>query len=376
MGGGRILVLLALVMFEGAERVRGFGSSVLLANPRSLVPMASRSARRGSASVALSGLTMKDWSKRQTLAEKAGGVDDKGFDGVGLTGDIPVVFEQTVKAPKAEAPALWRRVIRRPPLSAEAAAYYSSQPRWRRLLRRPAPGTTIPEAAPEVAEGSEKTNYLKTMALQGQPLSAVAAQAGQYIKYKCKVGECGTCEVRINGNWVRTCVAKVPPVPKGEEYNVFVRGGMIETKKSTAFFSFSSFISGFRNNLLGMVGFVKEGIKGKKNFQDRISKEEELLAMVGRSLLMPTDMKFHPTRANTLRPIHTPLHCHNHHVHLRLHHKYRRCHHQCNRQFSPAPTRPCLFFVLCDSALGNHQPPFAPIPSTFGMAWHHRTCMR
>ena len=61
---------------------------------------------------------------------------------------------------------------------------------------------------------------------------------------------------------------------------IFVRPGMVKSKRSTAFFSFTSFLAGFYNNFLGIVGFVREGIKGKKNFQDRISAEEELKAKV------------------------------------------------------------------------------------------------
>ena len=36
----------------------------------------------------------------------------------------------------------------------------------------------------------------------------VAAQSGQYIKYQCKKGQCGTCEVRVDGKWIRTCVSQ------------------------------------------------------------------------------------------------------------------------------------------------------------------------
>ena len=158
-------------------------------------------------------IVMKDWSRRQTLAEKEGG------DGAGLDGTIPVVFEQ----------------------------------------------------------GNET---LRTMAQVGQPLSAVAAQAGQAIKYKCRKGECGTCEVRVNGQWLRTCVSTVPYMDKGDEFKVFVRPSMAKVKKSTRFFSFTSFIAGFRNNLLGMLGFVRDGRKSGGAFKDRIDAEAELARKV------------------------------------------------------------------------------------------------
>ena len=115
---------------------------------------------------------------------------------------------------------------------------------------------------------------MSTMAFAGQPLKEVAAQAGQYIKYQCGKGECGTCEVcvfparhctlwatrfarrpvarllshsfvrccrqvRVDGNWIRTCSVKVPFVPKGEQYSVYVRPSMVpKGKKSSRFFSF------------------------------------------------------------------------------------------------------------------------------------------
>lgn len=118
------------------------------------------------------------------------------------------------------------------------------------------------------------------MALAGQPLSEVAAQAGQYIKYKCGKGECGTCEVRVDGQWIRTCSVQVPYVAPGEEYNVHVRPSMAKAKSSGRFFSFRSFIAGAKNNILGMVGFVKEGRASRARFQERIGAEEELAKLV------------------------------------------------------------------------------------------------
>ena len=86
---------------------------------------------------------------------------------------------------------------------------------------------------------SQGNDTLSTMAIVGQPLGDVAAQAGQYIKYKCRKGECGTCEVRVDGKWIRTCTATVPYVDKGQDYNVFVRPSMVpKGKKSSRFFSF------------------------------------------------------------------------------------------------------------------------------------------
>jgi len=99
----------------------------------------------------------KKWDRRKTLAETVGGASDQGASAVGLVGTIPVAFEQG---------------------------------------------------------NATRT----TMAIVGQPLGDVAAQAGQFIKYQCRKGECGTCAVRVDGQWIRTCSVKVPHVPKGETY--------------------------------------------------------------------------------------------------------------------------------------------------------------
>ena len=41
-----------------------------------------------------------------------------------------------------------------------------------------------------------------------------------------------------------------------------------------------SFIAGARNNILGMVGFVREGRKSGGRFNERINSEKELMAKV------------------------------------------------------------------------------------------------
>lgn len=145
------------------------------------------------------------WKKKKTLAEEAG-------TGIGLVGNIPVVFRQ----------------------------------------------------------GNETR---RTLALAGSPLSFAAAQAGQAIRYGCKKGECGTCEALCNGKWIRPCVAVIPELPAGEEFVLVVKE-IKKAKSSGKFFSVRSFIMGFYNNLLGMVGFVKQRRAAKKNFQERLELEE------------------------------------------------------------------------------------------------------
>jgi hypothetical protein len=45
----------------------------------------------------------------------------------------------------------------------------------------------------------------------GSPMAAAASKAGVKIAYNCKNGECGTCEVLLDGKKViRTCQFKVP----------------------------------------------------------------------------------------------------------------------------------------------------------------------
>lgn len=56
----------------------------------------------------------------------------------------------------------------------------------------------------------ESATLIKTSAMPGQPLKLVASQAGQYIKYGCGKGECGTCESLCNGKYLRPCVDVVP----------------------------------------------------------------------------------------------------------------------------------------------------------------------
>jgi len=158
---------------------------------------------------------MKTWSRRQTLAEKEGTQD---LAAKGLTGTIPVVFTQ----------------------------------------------------------GEDRR---ETVANPGDPLKDVASQAGQYIQYKCRKGECGTCQVKVNGEWVKPCVHRVPYVEKEDVYEVWLPPTMAKSKQSSAFFSVRSFISGFKNNLLGMVGFVRQGAKSNQAFKERLQREEEIKAL-------------------------------------------------------------------------------------------------
>ena len=151
------------------------------------------------------------WKKRKTLADDSGDLD---FSDKGIKGTIPVIFKQ---------------------------------------------GDDIKS----------------TMAMPGQPLRDVATQAGQFIKYGCGKGECGTCEAMCNGKWVRPCKDVVPVSADGqEEIVVQVKAVASKTTSSGQFFSVKSFFMGFYNNLLGMVGFVKYRRNAKQNWEERQEYED------------------------------------------------------------------------------------------------------
>lgn len=129
----------------------------------------------------------------------------------------------------------------------------------------------------------EAATLIQTTALPGQPLKLVASQAGQYIKYGCGKGECGTCESLCNGKYLRPCVDVVPTdleldaeTGKYPTLVIQVKGTKAKVVSSGKFFSVKSFLLGFWNNLLGMMGFVRDRRKAKKNWQERMDKEAEV----------------------------------------------------------------------------------------------------
>jgi ferredoxin len=153
------------------------------------------------------------WKKKGTLAEEQGSIKDLGFESVGLKGTIPVVFKQ----------------------------------------------------------GNETRT---SMAWAGQPIRDVASVAGQYIKYGCGKGECGTCECMVNGKWIRPCIATVPAMAASEELIVQLKEFKAKATSSGTFFSIRSFLMGFWNNILGMIGFVKFRRAARKNWEERNDYEE------------------------------------------------------------------------------------------------------
>ena len=119
-------------------------------------------------------------------------------------------------------------------------------------------------------------------AIVGQPLSEVAEAANVEILYKCRQGECGTCQVNVNGKWIKACQTVIPSVSRGETFEVTLRpkkAAVVEEKKA-AFFSPKSLADGFANNVMGMVGFVQVGSKVDDEFQQRMEREKALAEKV------------------------------------------------------------------------------------------------
>ena len=66
-----------------------------------------------------------------------------------------------------------------------------------------------PKGDPVELEIKTFKGVVKAKGTAGQPLiKAIPNSAG--LQYGCKEGTCGTCEVKLNGKVVRTCVAKMP----------------------------------------------------------------------------------------------------------------------------------------------------------------------
>lgn len=146
----------------------------------SVLSSAQRSVTNGKASSSALFEYVPKWKKKETLADSAGDMSD---DDKGLIGTIPVIFKQ----------------------------------------------------------GNETR---RTLASPGQPLSFVAAQAGQPIRYGCKKGECGTCECMGNGKWIRPCVESVPDWAPGQELVLNIKELKSKSTSSGKFYSVKSFFMG------------------------------------------------------------------------------------------------------------------------------------
>eukprot|EP00568_Trieres_chinensis_P005972 CAMPEP_0183298878 /NCGR_PEP_ID=MMETSP0160_2-20130417/5764_1 /TAXON_ID=2839 ORGANISM="Odontella Sinensis, Strain Grunow 1884" /NCGR_SAMPLE_ID=MMETSP0160_2 /ASSEMBLY_ACC=CAM_ASM_000250 /LENGTH=240 /DNA_ID=CAMNT_0025460999 /DNA_START=135 /DNA_END=857 /DNA_ORIENTATION=+ len=120
-----------------------------------------------------------------------------------------------------------------------------------------------------------------TLANPGQPIRDVASNAGQFVRYGCGKGECGTCEALCGGKWIRPCIATIPSDSEtGTELLITVKEVKSKAKSSGKFYSARSFVMGFYNNLLGMVGFVQDRKLAKRNWEERQEYESNLAALI------------------------------------------------------------------------------------------------
>lgn len=159
------------------------------------------------------------WQKKKTLSEEFSGEGGKAdFSNIGLSGSVPIVFQQ----------------------------------------------------------GEVK---LETVAQPGELIRNVASQVGQHIQYGCGKGECGTCECRVEstGQWIRPCVTSVPAdLDPDETFTIILKAGKNKSVSSGKFYSVRSFFMGFYNNFIGMVGFVRGRKHAKSNWQERQDYEDKI----------------------------------------------------------------------------------------------------
>lgn len=107
-----------------------------------------------------------------------------------------------------------------------------------------------------------KPSNTLVQAIDGENISELAAKAGVEIKHKCRKGECGTCQVRVNEKWVKACQTSVSMPDDGGILMINVKPITAKEqadqniKKKAEFFSPQSFLDGIVNNGLGVVGFV------------------------------------------------------------------------------------------------------------------------
>lgn len=111
----------------------------------------------------------------------------------------------------------------------------------------------------------------------GDELGDIAKAAGVEIKYKCRKGECGTCEVKTDGKWIKTCQTTIPFLGQDEVFRVEVKAA--ESEKA-AFFSPKSLADGFFNNVAGMAGFAQAVAGADEDYNARIAREQVLAEKV------------------------------------------------------------------------------------------------
>lgn len=214
-----LLLVVSLAVSSSSAFTTSPSKSIHLFGSNSNFVVSSKTVRHVVASNDKSAGYVPKWTKKTTLADETGSTASLGFENVGLKGTIPVVFKQ----------------------------------------------------------GNDTRT---SMAWAGQPIRDVASQAGQYIQYGCGKGECGTCECMMNGKWVRPCVETVPASAadvNAGDLIIQLKAVKAKAASSGTFFSIRSFLMGFWNNLLGMLGFVKFRKAARENWEERKAYEDLVL---------------------------------------------------------------------------------------------------
>jgi len=78
-------------------------------------------------------------------------------------------------------------------------------------------------------------------------------------RYKCRKGECGTCEVMQDGKWIKACQTKVASLGKDVPYVISVRSVPKDKRSqssSASFFSPKSLMDGFANNVKAILAYL------------------------------------------------------------------------------------------------------------------------
>lgn len=105
------------------------------------------------------------------------------------------------------------------------------QRRQDRLAQRGAAAASQPKGQVEVTFPQKGNKVVKAM--QGDPIGKVCQKAGVRVKFDCKNGRCGTCEVSINGrSKAKVCQgAKVPSGGDGRHFEPQIRGLRVLTPR-------------------------------------------------------------------------------------------------------------------------------------------------
>lgn len=84
--------------------------------------------------------------------------------------------------------------------------------RQEKLGARRAAGAAAPKGQVEITFPQKGNKVVKAM--QGDPLGKVCQKAGVKVKFDCKTGRCGTCQVSINGR-AKAKICQGATVPGG-----------------------------------------------------------------------------------------------------------------------------------------------------------------